>query len=62
MENTSSIIKSLVENCAGEMVPRTYVQIPEELLAHSEHIVLNNQWMAMFLTQLEKMDRQGDLR
>ncbi|MDQ7095907.1 type 1 glutamine amidotransferase [Desulfosporosinus sp. PR] len=61
METTSPIIKSLVENCAGEMVPGTYVQTPEELLAHSEHIVLNNQWMAMFLTQLEKMDRQGDL-
>ena len=38
LENTLSIIKDLVENCRGEMVPGVYVQTPEELLAHPEYI------------------------
>jgi len=61
MENTASIIKGLVENCSGEMVPDIYVQTPDELLAHPEYIEQNNQWMNMFLTQLEEMYRKGDL-
>ena len=61
LENTLSIIKGLVENCGGEMVPDVYVQTPEELLAHPEYIEQNNHWMDMFLTQLEKMDRKGEL-
>jgi hypothetical protein len=61
MENTLPIIEGLVENCRGEMIPGIYVQTPEELLAYPEYIKQNNQWMNMFLTQLEKMDREGDL-
>jgi GMP synthase-like glutamine amidotransferase len=61
MENTLSIIEGLVENCGGEMIPGVYVQTPEEVLAHPEYIEQNNQWMDMFLTQLDMMDRQGDL-
>ena len=61
LENTLSIIKDLVENCAEEMVPDLYVQTPAELLAHPEYIEQNNQWMDQFLTQLEKMEREGDL-
>jgi len=61
MENTLAIIEGLVENCRGEMVPDLYVQTPEELLAHPEYIEQNNQWMNLFLTQLEKMYREGDL-
>ncbi len=61
MENTSLIIKGLVENCGGEMVPDVYVQTPNELLAHPEYIEQNNQWMNMFLTQLQEMVRKGDL-
>ncbi|EGW40769.1 type 1 glutamine amidotransferase, partial [Desulfosporosinus sp. OT] len=61
MENTLSIIKGLVKNCAEEMVPDVYVQTSEELLAHPEYIEQNNQWMDMFLTQLEEMDRKGEL-
>ncbi len=61
LENTPAIIKGLVENCRGEMVPDIYVQTPEELLAHPEYIEQDNQWMQMFLTQLEKMYRDGVL-
>ena len=61
LENTLSIIKGLVENCGDEMVPDVYVQTPEELLAHPEYIEQDNKWMHMFLTQLEKMDREGVL-
>lgn len=61
MENTPAIIAGLVENCRDEMVADLYVQTPAELLAHPEYIEQNNQWMNLFLTQLEKMDREGDL-
>ena len=62
METTLAIIQGLVESCRGEMVADVYVQAPEELLAHPEYIKQNNKWMKMFLTELEKMDREGDLR
>ncbi len=61
LENTPSIIKDLVENCRDEMVPDIYVQTPEELSAHPEYIEQNNRWMNQFLTQLEKMYREGEL-
>ncbi|TGE38623.1 type 1 glutamine amidotransferase [Desulfosporosinus fructosivorans] len=61
LENTPAIIKGLVENCGEEMVPNVYVQTPEEVLAHPEYIEQNNRWMDMFLTQLEAMDRKGEL-
>lgn len=61
MENTSAIIEGLVENCRNEMVPDVYVQTPEELLAHPEYIKQNNKWMNLFLTQLGKMEREGEL-
>lgn len=61
MENTPTIIQGLVKNCRDEMIPDKYVQTPMELLAHPEYIVQNNQWMEMFLTQLEKMVREGEL-
>jgi len=61
MENTPTIIQGLVENCRDEMIPDKYVQTPTELLAHPEYIAQNNQWMEMFLTQLEKMVREGEL-
>jgi len=61
LENTPEIINSLVENCRSEMIPGDYVQTPEELLAHPEYMEQNNKWMEQFLTQLEKMDREGAL-
>lgn len=61
LENTSAIINGLVENCRKEMIPDIYVQTPEELLAHPEYIEQDNKWMNMFLTQLEKMCREGAL-
>ncbi len=61
LENTLPIINSLVENCRSEITPGDYVQTPEELLAHPEYMEQNNKWMEQFLTQLEKMDREGAL-
>ncbi len=61
LENTPSIIEGLIENCRDEMVPDIYVQTPEELLARPEYIEQSNKWMNLFLTQLEKMYREGDL-
>ncbi|MBP2630495.1 MAG: Glutamine amidotransferase type 1 [Firmicutes bacterium] len=61
LENTLSIINGLVENCRDEMVPDIYVQTPEELLAHPEYIEKDNKLMNRFLTQLEKMYREGGL-
>jgi GMP synthase-like glutamine amidotransferase len=62
LENTAAIIKDLVENCGEEMIPEAYVQTPEELLAHPEYIEQNNQWMELFLTQLEKMYRETNYK
>jgi GMP synthase-like glutamine amidotransferase len=59
LENTPSIISSLVENCRDEMIPDVYVQTPEELLNRPEYVNENNTWMDMFLTQLDKMYREG---
>ncbi|MDR2785330.1 MAG: type 1 glutamine amidotransferase [Treponema sp.] len=52
MENTGSILRGLVENCAGELTPETYVQNPAELLAHPECIGACEKWMDEFLTRL----------
>jgi len=61
LENTTPIIEDLIEFCASDITPGTYVQMPEELLAHPEFVDQNNKWMNMFLTQLEIMDRKGVL-
>ncbi len=55
LENTAEIVGGLIKNCAGEMIPGTYVQTPEEVVAHPEYIKQDNKWMNMFLTQLKKM-------
>jgi len=59
LENTSSIINDLLESCRDEMVQDIYVQTPEELMDNTEYIKKNNKWMNMFLTELEKMYREG---
>lgn len=61
LENTPEIIADLVKHCGEEMVPGAYVQTPEELLSHPEYVEQNNRWMALFLTQLEEMYREGEL-
>lgn len=61
LENTPEIIAGLVENCSGEMVPGPNVQSPEEVLAHPEYIGQDNQWMELFLTQLDKLYKEGVL-
>ena len=55
LEITAEIVGGLIKNCAGEMIPGTYVQTPEEVAAHPEYIKQDNKWMNMFLTQLKKM-------
>jgi GMP synthase-like glutamine amidotransferase len=59
LENTSVIIKNLIANCRDDMVFGPFVQTPEELLTHPEYIEQSNQWMNLFLTQLEKMYTEG---
>jgi GMP synthase-like glutamine amidotransferase len=59
LENTLPIIEELIKNCGDEMIPGDYVQSPEEILAHPEYILQDNQWMATFLSQLKQFDEAG---
>lgn len=61
LENTLEIIEGLIEHCGDELVPDVYVQTAAELLAHPEYIEQDNKWMDLFLTRLEKQDKEGDL-
>lgn len=61
MENSPQIISSLIENCGDEMVPGPYVQSGEEILSHLEYALKNNEWMHIFLTRLELLEREGKL-
>lgn len=61
LENTQEIIDALIENCADEMVPGTYVQSAQEVLAHPEYIKLDNEWMDTFLTRLEQLYNEGKI-
>jgi len=61
LENTLPIIEGLVENCRDEMVPAPYVQTPEELLAHPEHIARCNLWMECFLNRLRQLETEGQI-
>jgi hypothetical protein len=40
------------------MIPDDYVQLPEEVLAHPEYILQDNQWMAAFLDQLKLLTEE----
>ncbi|PKM59456.1 MAG: amidotransferase [Firmicutes bacterium HGW-Firmicutes-4] len=59
LENTLPIIEDLIANCGDEMIPGDYVQLPEEVLAHPEYILQDNQWMAAFLDQLKQGAEEG---
>lgn len=59
LENKLSIINDLIKNCGDEMIPGDYVQSPEVVLAHSEYITQDNQWMEAFLNQLKRLDDEG---
>lgn len=59
LENTLPIIEDLIVNCGDEMIPDDYVQLPEEVLAHPEYILQDNQWMAAFLDQLKQLAEEG---
>ncbi len=59
LESTQKIIEDLVSNCENEMIPGAFVQSKEELSSHPEYIKQINQWMDMFLTNLEKIEKKG---
>jgi len=59
LENTLPIIEDLIANCGDEMIPGDYVQLPDEVLAHPEYILQDNQWMAAFLDQLKQLTEEG---
>ncbi|WP_373481734.1 type 1 glutamine amidotransferase [Acetobacterium sp.] len=59
LENTLPIIEALIKNCGAEMISGDYVQLPEEVLAHPEYILQDNQWMAAFLSQLKQLVAEG---
>ncbi|MBP2665449.1 MAG: Glutamine amidotransferase type 1 [Firmicutes bacterium] len=61
LENTQEIIDGLIANCGAEMIPGCYVQSAAEVLSHPEYIAQDNEWMDLFLTQLNKMDCEGVL-
>jgi len=61
LENTPDIINGLIENCGDEMTPDTYVQSAKEVLAYPEYIKQDNEWMEMFLTELEKLYKEGGI-
>lgn len=60
LEATSEIIENLVNHCKEEIIPGDFVQTQAELLSHPEYIRQDNQWMDMFLTQLKKMESEGE--
>lgn len=53
LENTPEMLNGYIEQAADEMISAAYVQTPQEVLAHPEHLARNNEWMAEFLTRLE---------
>jgi len=58
LENTSEMLLGLIAVSGGELVPAAYVQSPEEVMGHPEHISQNNRWLAEFLTRLEERERR----
>ena len=55
LENTVKIITDLIENCADEMKSCHYVQSAEELLAGKEYMEQDNQWMILFLSEVDSL-------
>ena len=58
LENTSEMLQGLIALSGGEMVPAAYMQSPEEVMGHPEHISQNNKWLSEFLTRLEERERR----
>ena len=52
MENTMQIITDLIENCGEEMVPGIWIQSVGDILAGTDFMNQNNQWMQLFLDKL----------
>jgi GMP synthase-like glutamine amidotransferase len=52
LESTQASIEALLTNCWDDLTPGDYVQTPEELLSHPEHIEENNRLMRGFLDRL----------
>jgi GMP synthase-like glutamine amidotransferase len=58
LENTAEMLQGLIALSGGELMPAAYVQSPEEMMGHPEHISQNNRWLAEFLTRLEQRERR----
>jgi hypothetical protein len=52
------MLRGLIALSGGEMVPGAFVQSPEEMMGHPEHISQNNKWLSEFLTRLEERERR----
>lgn len=57
LENTAETLRSLVAGFGDEMKTGDYVQSPQEMMRHPEHLAQNNAWLAEFLTRLEEKER-----
>lgn len=55
MENTLELLEGYVRESGQEMQQAAYVQTPQEVLSHPEHLTRNKAWMAAFLTRLEEL-------
>jgi GMP synthase-like glutamine amidotransferase len=53
LENTSEMIRAMALELPEETGPTAWVQTPEEMSAHPEHIEQDRQWLSELLTRLE---------
>lgn len=60
MENTMQIITGLIENCGDEMVEGPYIQSADEILAGTDSIDQDNQWMLLFLSKLADLYEESE--
>ncbi|MBW4082668.1 type 1 glutamine amidotransferase [Paenibacillus sp. S150] len=62
LEANPEMLERLVAVCGSDMQrPSAYVQSSGEVLARKEYIVLNNLWLAEFLTRLKELERRRKL-
>lgn len=57
MENTPAVLSDLVRECGNELQDAPYIQKPEDILGHPEHIQENNRWIHLFLSRLEQQKK-----
>ena len=59
LESTSEMLQNLIAGYGGDLKSAAYMQSPEEVVGHPEHIAQNNEWLAEFLTRLEERERRA---